>query len=277
MLTNMFYKTHIRNALCAFLAVLLVLLSGGALYAHADEVKTDLVVSIKDSGTVKVSIPRLEIKDLTDESVKLLMSIMEMTIKTDGKVLYTGKCDKLPTPVFQDLVLRTGEEIVLDVTLELPKYEADNSVQGVPFEMIWHFKASGENGSLISLNNQHFYSNNNINPGDILNYKIRIVNEGNRPNTPNPGPGNNGGGSTIKTGDDSVLNSPQISTFLIAASIFIVLCLATIIILPLVKRKKKKAPAADTSNSVSSYEFDDYEIYDDYQENYYDDYNNDNF
>lgn len=193
------------------LLVACMVLLGTMAFALAEEVReADLKIIVEDIKSLEFRATKVEIPNLDDPAMKKLMGYMTMSVTVKGNEVFKGSCDKLPEPIFDWVTFPANRFIVIDVTIEFDKW-ADNTVQGIPFEMIWHFQTQDERMHEMTVNKTgDFYTNGNVNPGDVLKYQIMVMtseyDDYTEPTVFNPNettnPNGNNGGNTTNDGNN---------------------------------------------------------------------------
>jgi len=214
-------KTTFTKRIIPFgiIAVVLIAAIFNGSTAVLAEGEPDLTVTLLQCCDAEFRVSAVTWDDTGDPMSRELAKVLEFTITVDGEQVYTGSADEIPTPVFDWTELGLGEVMEIDVDFVFHK-DAGNQFQGVPFKMTWYFEARDMDQVIVQLSDDVFYHNGNINPGDHLNYKIKVINSGvevfnittqppentTRPDggdTTNPDGTTNPGGGTTNPGGDT--------------------------------------------------------------------------
>lgn len=91
---------------------------------------------------------QVRISDVTDQlnttKSTALLEILELTIDTDGSTIYKGSHKAVTSPLTQWITLAGGASMKMNVKVEFPKYEADNSFQGAEMKVKYVFEARAD-------------------------------------------------------------------------------------------------------------------------------------
>lgn len=108
-----------------------------------DIMTADVVFKNTSSEAIQVRISDITDQLNTTESAALL-EVLDLTITTDGSPIYKGSHKNVTTPLTQWMTLEGGSVLTMNIRIEFPKYEADNSFQGAEMKIKYVFEARAD-------------------------------------------------------------------------------------------------------------------------------------
>ena len=163
-----------RRLITAMLWVLLVSGMIGSV-ARAAGTEPDLTVTVNAAGSCQFRIAQVKNGETGSLAGEEAIRLMHFEIKTDEETLFEGPGSALLKTVFDWINLRPDEVLNLYVTAEFD-VNAGNEYQGVPFAWTFGFESQDLYKTQIGLSSREFYYNPNVDPGDILTFSIRVIN-----------------------------------------------------------------------------------------------------
>ena|GEM_PF-3787292 len=135
-----------------------------------------------------------QILSVTNQISDVLYSdeLLEMTtvkISSGATIYYDGKLSELTKEaVILSIPIAVNESVKIDISFYFSE-EADNRFQGIPYQLLWKFKADSESAIKIHMQGGTLYNNFNIDPGDTYGFSIIVKNGVSNPVNPdNPNP-----------------------------------------------------------------------------------------
>lgn len=108
-----------------------------------DVMKADVIFKNVSKEDIQVRIADVINQLENTLSVKLL-EVLDLTIEIDGSVVYKGSHDAVTSPLTQWVTLKPGNNLTMKITVEFPKYEADNTYQAAEMKVKYVFEARAD-------------------------------------------------------------------------------------------------------------------------------------
>ena len=108
-----------------------------------DVMKADVVFKNTSNSPIQVRIAEISDQLGTTDSARLL-DVLDLTITVNGSNIYKGSHKDVTSPITQWLTLEGGDLLTMNVEIEFPKWEADNTFQGSEMKAKYVFEARAE-------------------------------------------------------------------------------------------------------------------------------------
>lgn len=102
-------------------------------------------VYFKNTSKSPVQVRIADVIDQKDDTLSAqLMEILNLSISMDGSIIYEGNHKNVTSPMTQWIELDGGDIITMNISVEFPKEEADNTFQGAEMRVKYVFEARAD-------------------------------------------------------------------------------------------------------------------------------------
>lgn len=102
-------------------------------------------VYFKNTSTSPIQVRIADVLDEKNDTLSAkLMEVLKLSISMDGSTIYQGNHKDVTSPLTQWIELEGGGIITMNISVEFPKMEADNTFQGAEMHVKYVFEARAD-------------------------------------------------------------------------------------------------------------------------------------